>query len=92
MRWPQWSSGPLGSARFSVGYSISSLPDRNLLGKTLNEKANENEITVATHRKAAELLSATGAIMLGVGIGLAQSAIGGATALLLIAIGILGHG
>lgn len=55
-------------------------------------KANAPTIATATRRKAAELLSATGAIALGIGIGLALPAVGMATASLLIAIGILSHG
>ena len=43
-------------------------------------------------RKAAELLSTTGALVLGVGIGLLVPAVGTAIAWLAIALGVLSHG
>jgi hypothetical protein len=49
-------------------------------------------IATATRRKAAEILSATGAIALGMGIGFALPAVDSTTASLLISIGILSHG
>jgi hypothetical protein len=49
-------------------------------------------IGTASRRKAAELLSTTGALVLGVGIGLALPAVGSAIAWLIIALGIISHG
>lgn len=46
----------------------------------------------AARRKAAELLSTTGALVLGVGIGLLVPAVGTVVAWLAIALGVLSHG
>ncbi len=48
--------------------------------------------SAAAQRKAAELLSTTGALVLGVGIGLILPAVGSAIAWLTIALGIVSHG
>lgn len=51
-----------------------------------------SSMDAGARRKAAELLSTTGALVLGVGIGLMLPVAGSAIALLTIALGILSHG
>ena len=51
-----------------------------------------SSMNAAARRKAADLLSTTGALVLGVGIGLLVPAFGAAIAWFAIALGVLSHG